>query len=203
MIYYLDDVVTYTDGAALESSFLKWAGYDNKQEQLYLVYLSDPQDIRVYFNVPRTMFDELVDSDSPGAYHNAHIRGRFSTRVLDGFANVWEPLFENPADEVESKDDFVTVGYVDEGGVHFKVDADQNEAVHLSVNESFSASANVNANAVNIFTGFKTYRVEFTIGSEVGSISVFATCVTDAVDNAVRTLGNLNVAYEITGVNKV
>ncbi len=34
----------------------------------------------VYYNVPYQVYEELINSDSPGKFYNTRIRGRFSSK---------------------------------------------------------------------------------------------------------------------------
>lgn len=210
MIDYEDELVTYDDGASVDSSFLKWVGYDRGTLQLYVEYLDRPDEVRAYFSVPQDIFDGLVESDSPGGFYNSWVRGRFSTRLLMDFDTIWSPLVGDAANtaEVEDASGFVTVGYADDSGIHFSLDsegANSEGKPNLTIDSAgdFTITGDLDTNAVSVLSGFGVYRVDFTIGTETGHTEVFATDIADAFDNGVRVLGSLNVAYEITGVNKV
>lgn len=57
----------------LHSSFIKKVKYDNNN--LYLTFASG--DTYVYYNVPQSVYDELVEAQSPGAYFHQKINGEY------------------------------------------------------------------------------------------------------------------------------
>jgi hypothetical protein len=62
----------------LESTVVRAAGYTHVLE---IEFLNGR--IYQYFEVPKTIYTEFLDSDSKGRYFNAHIRGKFPYREIE------------------------------------------------------------------------------------------------------------------------
>lgn len=62
----------------LESTVVRAVGYTHVLEIEF-------QNGRVYqyFEVPKTIYSEFLESDSKGRYFNAHIRGKFPYREIE------------------------------------------------------------------------------------------------------------------------
>lgn len=62
-------------GVALQSSWLAAAYYQDPASVLELEFCDGA--VYAYFHVPRQIFAELMQAESPGRYFNAQIRKRF------------------------------------------------------------------------------------------------------------------------------
>ena len=63
------------DRTGLNSSNIASAGYDDASQTLEIEFHNGG--IYQYFDVPRTIFDQLVTAASPGGYFHQQIRGVF------------------------------------------------------------------------------------------------------------------------------
>jgi hypothetical protein len=67
---------------AVESTTLTTVGYDETRKLLQLEFCS--RAVYLYFGVPATVYQALLDAALKGAYFNGAIRGRYPyRRVLD------------------------------------------------------------------------------------------------------------------------
>jgi len=64
----------------LESSLLAWVRYDGARRQLQVQLHSGER--YLYFQVPATCFQQLLDADSKGSFFNRHIRNYFPYQHL-------------------------------------------------------------------------------------------------------------------------
>lgn len=184
-------VVYYTDGSTVTSSFIEFVGYDNNTSELAMTY-NDRFGVRVYVGVPRDEFFNMLDADSVGAYYNQNIRGVYGSVWYENYGLSFDYDGATQSEEQE----FVTVGYVDDSGVHFKVDS-------LTLNADGSAHFTGNLNTTSLSIAYHKYLVNFVIGGESGSFEVHSDSVEGAVRVASGTLHSLNIGFEITGVRKV
>jgi KTSC domain len=68
--------------ATVESATLATVGYDEVQELLQLEFGS--RAVYLYFNVPVSVHEALLDAPSKGRYFNGAIRGRYPFRQIQG-----------------------------------------------------------------------------------------------------------------------
>ena len=66
--------------ATVESTTLATVAYDEAQKLLQLVFCS--RAVYLYFGVPATVYQALLDAPSKGRYFNQSIRGRFPYRPM-------------------------------------------------------------------------------------------------------------------------
>lgn len=59
----------------VESSNIESIGYDSKSQTLEIEFLNGS--IYQYFDVPETIFEELMGADSQGRYLNSNIKGHY------------------------------------------------------------------------------------------------------------------------------
>ena len=59
----------------VDSEMLQYVGYDAKQKILEVVFNSGER--YQYFNVPASVYDELMSADSIGQYMHRHIIGHY------------------------------------------------------------------------------------------------------------------------------
>jgi KTSC domain len=71
----------------VESTTLATVGYDETRKLLQLEFCS--RAVYVYFGVPATVHQALLDAPSKGRYFNRTIRGRFLYRPALDFNTVW------------------------------------------------------------------------------------------------------------------
>lgn len=64
----------------LRSTTLATADYDPDRQTLDLKHRTGK--VHRYFDVPPTVFDELMAARSPGRYFNAKIRGRYRAELV-------------------------------------------------------------------------------------------------------------------------
>lgn len=57
---------------AVKSSQLRSAGYDESKNELYIEFIS--VEVYKYFNVPKRIFDSLLNSTTQGTYFYSRIR---------------------------------------------------------------------------------------------------------------------------------
>jgi hypothetical protein len=67
--------------APLQSSVLAAAEYFPELPALDIVF--NTGDVYRYFEVPLSLYQDLLEADSKGAFFNAHIRNQFSFQHLD------------------------------------------------------------------------------------------------------------------------
>lgn len=72
--------------ATVESATLATVGYDEAQELLRLEFCS--RAVCLYFGVPATMCEALLDAPSKGRYFNRTVRGRYPYRQILGSTPV-------------------------------------------------------------------------------------------------------------------
>lgn len=65
---------------SLESSALDWVRYDAVRRHLLVHFHGGER--YLYFQVPATCYQELLDADSQGTYFNRHIRNCFPYQHL-------------------------------------------------------------------------------------------------------------------------
>ena len=87
----------------VESSMIYAAGYDDTCNQLEIVYFNG---IYRYYDVPREIFDGLLDAGSKGQYMHAYVLNQYPYRLLSGrgHASSGAPSYKAPYEE-ESFDD--------------------------------------------------------------------------------------------------
>ena len=66
----------------VESTTLATVGYDENLERLQLEFCS--RAVYLYFGVPATVYQALLDAPSKGRYFNGAIRGRYPYRQIPG-----------------------------------------------------------------------------------------------------------------------
>ena len=66
--------------AAVQSSSVRWVGYDLDEHVLEVGFVSGG--VYEYRDVPPEVVLEMLESDSIGRYHNQHIRSRYGHRAL-------------------------------------------------------------------------------------------------------------------------
>jgi hypothetical protein len=60
----------------VDSSNLKAIGYDEAKEQLYVRFVSKNR-LYVYDDVPKSVYEKLLEANSKGSYFSSAIRGAF------------------------------------------------------------------------------------------------------------------------------
>ena len=68
---------------ALDSSALQEAGYSWLWQALAVRFLSSPERVYVYRDVPEEVYLELLAADSAGSYYNACIKGSYECEKLE------------------------------------------------------------------------------------------------------------------------
>lgn len=68
---------------ALDSSALQEAGYSWLWQALAVRFLSSPERVYVYRDVPEEVYLELIAADSAGSYYNACIKGSYECEKLE------------------------------------------------------------------------------------------------------------------------
>lgn len=68
---------------ALDSSALQEAGYSWLWQALAVRFLSSPERVYVYQDVPEAVYLELLAADSAGSYYNACIKGSYECEKLE------------------------------------------------------------------------------------------------------------------------
>ena len=68
---------------ALDSSALQEAGYSWLWQALAVRFVSSPERLYVYQNVPEAVFSELISAESAGGYFNACIKGSYECEKLE------------------------------------------------------------------------------------------------------------------------
>jgi hypothetical protein len=66
----------------VESTTLATVGYDENLKRLQLEFCS--RAVYLYFGVPATAYEALLDAPSKGRYFNGTIRGRYPYRQIPG-----------------------------------------------------------------------------------------------------------------------
>jgi hypothetical protein len=66
--------------ATVESTTLATVGYDEKPKRLRLEFCS--RAVYLYFGVPQTVYEALLDAPSKGRYFKETIRGRYPYRQI-------------------------------------------------------------------------------------------------------------------------
>ena len=66
--------------ASVESTTLAMVGYDENLKRLQLGFCS--RAVYLYFGVPATVYEGLLDAPSKGRYFNRTIRGRYPYRQI-------------------------------------------------------------------------------------------------------------------------
>ena len=67
----------------VESSTIKAVLYDDQRQELFIQFI--PGSVYRYLEVPKTMYTELMASESKGKFFNVMIKGKFPTHKVDGF----------------------------------------------------------------------------------------------------------------------
>ena len=69
---------------SVESSNLKSVGYDEKNSQLYIDFkkAGGGKSSYVYYNVPKDIYDELLEADSKGQYLFNNIKGVYNYKKI-------------------------------------------------------------------------------------------------------------------------
>lgn len=83
-------------GVALQSSWLAAVHYQEQALVLELEFCDGA--IYAYFQVPRQIFAELLQAESPGRYFNAQIRERFASAKRRPPAAAGQPIAGGKAD---------------------------------------------------------------------------------------------------------
>ena len=65
---------------AVDSTSLRTVGYDAERQLLQIEFLN--RSIYQYFEVPATVYEELMQAPSKGAYFNRSIRPRFDYALV-------------------------------------------------------------------------------------------------------------------------
>lgn len=68
---------------ALDSSALQEAGYSWLWQALAVRFVSSPERVYVYKDVPEQVYLELIAADSAGGYYNAYIKGSYECEKLE------------------------------------------------------------------------------------------------------------------------
>ncbi len=68
---------------ALDSSALQEAGYSWLWQALAVRFLSSPERVYVYQDVPEAVYLELVSAESAGSYYNTYIKGSYECKKLE------------------------------------------------------------------------------------------------------------------------
>ena len=68
---------------ALDSSALQEAGYSWLWQALAVRFLSSPERVYVYKDVPEQVYLELIAADSAGGYYNTFIKGSYECEKLE------------------------------------------------------------------------------------------------------------------------
>ena len=68
---------------ALDSSALQEAGYSWLWQALAVRFLSSPERVYVYQDVPEAVYLELLAADSAGGYYNTFIKGSYECEKLE------------------------------------------------------------------------------------------------------------------------
>ena len=68
---------------ALDSSALQEAGYSWLWQALAVRFVSSPERVYVYKDVPEQVYLELIAADSAGSYYNACIKGSYECEKLE------------------------------------------------------------------------------------------------------------------------
>ncbi len=66
------------DRQPLESRLIRSVGYDLAASVLEVELTSEPARVYRYFDVPYSIFDELMSAESKGAYYNEHVRDMYA-----------------------------------------------------------------------------------------------------------------------------
>ena len=66
------------DRQPVESRLIRSVGYDLPSSILELELLSQPVRVYRYFDVPYSVFEELMSAESKGAYFNEHVRDMYA-----------------------------------------------------------------------------------------------------------------------------
>lgn len=66
---------------SVESSNLDRVGYDDSTNDLYVQFKSSG--LYVYRNVPKEVYDELLNAESKGKYHNKNIKWKYEYKRLN------------------------------------------------------------------------------------------------------------------------
>ena len=68
---------------ALDSSALQEAGYSWLWQALAVRFVSSPERVYVYKDVPEQVYLELIAADSAGGYYNSFIKGSYECEKLE------------------------------------------------------------------------------------------------------------------------
>lgn len=71
------DIVSISDSTCLDL-----AGYNYLHQMLYIRFL-DSQAEYIYFDVPDSVYEDLVNADSVGSYYNSSIKGQYECEKLE------------------------------------------------------------------------------------------------------------------------
>jgi hypothetical protein len=66
------------DRQPVESRLIRSVGYDLPASVLEVELLSEPTRVYRYFDVPYSVFEELMSAESKGAYFNEHVRDMYA-----------------------------------------------------------------------------------------------------------------------------
>ena len=67
---------------AVSSTLIRSAGFDPASSILEIELIEPPR-VYEYFDVPWSVFDELMDAESKGTYFNEFIRDAYAYRVVE------------------------------------------------------------------------------------------------------------------------
>lgn len=62
----------------LNSSFLGWANYDSRKQELEIEFLNGTQ--ITYIEVPEWRFEDFIKAPSQGVYYNKFIKGNYQVK---------------------------------------------------------------------------------------------------------------------------
>jgi hypothetical protein len=71
------------DRQPVESRLIRSVGYDLPASVLEVELLPEPSRVYRYFDVPYSIFDELMSAESKGAYFNEHVRDMYAYEEVE------------------------------------------------------------------------------------------------------------------------
>ena len=197
MIYHLNETFTYTSGLDVESSFLKWLGYDSEREQLYVEFKDRPGVTMVYYGVPGYQFVEATArggmGHSVGEWYNLDIKGEYPGSMLENYEKEFAP--------VESEMTHEEFDEAMKNGTPIEVETTNKDLVSVVINTT--------GNSTGPSLHFQeledepVYEVTLEIRTTVVK-RVRAGSVHEAIENAETVQGDeVQGVTEVTGVRKV
>lgn len=73
---------TTVDMVSVESTCFSEIGYDEDYEILLVRFL-DSGSLYEYYDVPESVYEELLSAESPGGYYNENIKGQYECERLE------------------------------------------------------------------------------------------------------------------------